>query len=195
MKFYNYVILAASLCVIACNDKRSEIKLGENRIIGPQIYKSKIFNSYPLQRTKRKSSIKVYMKELYVDGGGLKYKLEKDIDIEELKFSNAKVYIYSRSVKNDTLEVYKDSVRFNSTTVDKLATQEFNINEIVYTVYRYRYMTHAGSTGIARDLYIIPSVGIILEGVVSQRSAAVEYNVVPESLHKKIEQDSTFFDL
>ncbi|GGB70279.1 hypothetical protein GCM10007424_07770 [Flavobacterium suaedae] len=195
MKNYKYYFLVLVMIACSCNGNRpkEEELLQKGTVVIPKKQKSNIYKSDPLNASESKSTYKVSY-ELFEKQGSIESVNEYILNVKQLQFSEAQVFIYEYEfAKSDTLEIYQDSIIFNSTVIDKISSKSFKLNDRTVLVNKYFYSSVGENTLVSSNLYIVPSEGLVLQKTISQKSGSVEYNIGLELLQRQIQNDSVFF--
>lgn len=188
-----YIFLVFSIINFGCTNRQPEQLVSNEPIIARKNRESSIFKTQPLNIKEYITIYKVGYKS-FGSQNDMDDANTYDLNIHELEFQNARVFVYKYEFsKNDTLEIYSDSIKFNGVLVNKISSKRIKQNNGNIVINKYFYAAVGENTLSASNLYINPALGLIIQNVVSQKSGIVEYKKDLEGLQKQIKQDLDFF--
>lgn len=161
---FKYLFIALFIVLVSCQTSEPTEPVIRKKIIKPRVYRSKIYDSQPLDSITVTTNFKVFF------DAKKEFKIKEEIkegtfNRRELQFKDARVFIYKwNNAFNDTLEIYVDSVRFNSIRLDKIASRDFKLDGRIISVGKYSY---SSLNGYHQNLFVIPSSGLLLIKTVS----------------------------
>ncbi|KAF2519342.1 hypothetical protein E0W68_03035 [Flavobacterium salilacus subsp. salilacus] len=190
--FILFIIFIAIFSSCHKNEKKTE-SIDYKQLINKKEKLSKIFKEKPLSKTYINKFSILYYQEDKTNISGAYYVKEgrKDsLRIEKRNYNTATVFIYNYFNGGiDTLEIYKDSIKFNSATIEKKSSKKIHFSGTTFNINKFHYSNYLETS----NLYIEDSLGLILQRLISQKTAIIEYDHELGFIQKQIEQDSIFF--
>ena len=119
-----------------------------------------------------------------------------DLNVTKMAYPNALVWIQDNLDFTDTLEIYKDSVHFNSLKAWKLGARTFTLQGKPVRIAKYYYEYH-GNVGLvsSRNLFVSDSLGPVLDYIAGHhRMSLLEYDPRYKELHEAIKRDTVFLE-
>jgi hypothetical protein len=188
-----------SLFIIGCSEKKPDLNAPKVRkpVIPPPV-QSLIYNDNPLEIAKQDNlKMDVYF-ERYSDYGGGWIRTRPNsynYSLIRCRYPNAEVFIYKYDYNDsDTLEIYRDSLRYNSVKLEYVGSRQFIINNYITQVNKYTYAGFNGTHAIFSELYIAKPSGLIMQHLMGHLTvSSVEYDGINKTIQEQILQDSVFY--
>ncbi len=119
-----------------------------------------------------------------------------DTSIRKLAYSNAVIFIIGDNSYRDTLEIYKDSVRFNSLRARKLDEHTYTLKGRPIKVAKYHHEYHNKGLEALDNVFVNDSLGLVMKHWASHHGQGLmEINPELGELHEAIKRDTAFLKL